>query len=154
MDGWEVAQRLRAEGHGEARIVVLSANIGDMPVPSGEETAHDEVLAKPFDLRRLYDILQAQLGLDWLDGSEPAVVSPAAAAPPVGGPTRGEVEEMLQMARIGYARGVEQTLAAVEARVEAEGGTIHPRLVELRRALADFDMGRVTSELEAFDGDA
>ena len=28
--------------------------------------------------------------------------------------------------------------------------TLHPRLVELRRALADYDMGRVTACLEAF----
>ena len=170
MDGWELSRRLRAEGHTAAKIVVLSANIGDMPVPSGEDPAHDDVLAKPFDLRRLTDILEAQLGLEWLgeeaagaaDRTAEAPSEPPArvtAPPPVTAgatvrPTPAEIVEMLQMARIGYARGVEQKLAAIEARLRGEGAALHPRLVEMRRALADFDLARVTSELEAFDVEA
>ncbi|MDK9697359.1 MAG: ATP-binding protein, partial [Siculibacillus sp.] len=68
MDGWEVARRLREGGHSAARIVILSANIGDTSPPAAEAAAHDEVLAKPFDLGRLLDILQVQLGLEWFDG--------------------------------------------------------------------------------------
>jgi CheY-like chemotaxis protein len=154
MDGWEVARRLRESGHGAARIVVLSANIGDTSPPPAEEEAHDAVLAKPFELRRLFDILQVQLGLEWLDDDEapPSPAGPAPAkAPP---PEPAEIAEMLQLARIGYARGLEQKLVAVEARLGADGGPLHPCLAEVRRALADFDMGRVVSELESFDADA
>ena len=169
MNGWELARRLRTAGHESAKIVILSANIGDTPTPTGEAAAHDDVLAKPFDLRRLYDILEARLGLVWLaegEGSEaeaeaaaPVEETARAAIPSVASgatsrPTRAEIAEMLQMARIGYARGVEQKLAAVEARLGGQGAAPHPRLVEMRRALADFDLARVTSELEAFDVEA
>ena len=154
MDGWELARALRSGGHEAAKIVILSANVGDTPQPSGEDAAHDDVLAKPFDLRRLYDILQAQLGLEWLDGSEVADAAGGVAAGATPGPNRVEIEEMLQLARIGYARGLEQKLAAVEARLGADGAALHPRLVEVRRALADFDLGRVMNELEALDADA
>ncbi len=173
MTGWEVARRLREAGHTATRIVILSANIGDSTPPNGAETAHDDALAKPFDLRRLFDILQVQLGLEWLDGEvpgpdptiagvRPVGVATAAAVPPVVGagnggaviaPEPGEIVEMLQLARIGYARGLDQKLSAVEIRIGEAGGAPHPRLVELRRALADFDMTRVVSELESFDVD-
>ena len=149
MDGWELARTLRASGFDTAKIVILSANVGETAPPTGEEAAHDDALAKPFDLRRLFDILQAQLGLDWLE--EPP--SPEKSETPdaeAAGPERGEVEEMLQLARIGYVRGIEQKLAAVEARLGVGGVPLHPRLVELRRALADYDMSRVTAILEAF----
>jgi len=150
MDGWELARSLRDHGHTTAKIVILSANIGDRPPPVGEVAVHDEVLAKPFDLRRLTDILEAQLGLEWIGEAEPV----AAAAVKGARPSPAEIAEMLQLARIGYARGLEQALEAVEARLGADGAALHPRLVEVRRALADFDMGRVAGELEALDADA
>ena len=166
MDGWEVARRLREAGHGAAPIVILSANVGDTAPPAGAEAAHDEVLAKPFDLARLFDILQTRLGLEWLDAEGPEAPRPvpqppppAASAPAVAdagvgaAPDRVEIAEMLQLARIGYVRGLDQKLTAVEARLVAAGNGPDPRLVELRRALAAFDLGRVVSELESFDVD-
>ncbi len=154
MDGWEVARRLRAGGFAEARIVILSANVGETQPPSGEEAPHDDALAKPFDLRRLFDILQVQLDLEWRDAPPP--VAPLATAPTVAAaaPTRGEIEEMLRLAHIGYARGLEQKLTAIETRLGEGGARLHPRVVEARRALADFDMARVVAELEGFDNDA
>jgi CheY-like chemotaxis protein len=156
MDGWELAATLRASGFGGTRIVVLSANIGESRPPSVEIDAHDDALAKPFELRRLLDVIQVQLGLDWLH--EPPVaaraVETAAQVSTAPRPSRTEIEEMMQLARIGYVRGLEQKLTAIEARLGAGGVALHPRLVEVRRATADFDMGRVVSELEAFDGDA
>ncbi|MDK9698422.1 MAG: hypothetical protein OEL76_18775, partial [Siculibacillus sp.] len=143
-------------------------NIGDTSPPAAEAAAHDEVLAKPFDLGRLLDILQVQLGLEWFVGGEPPAGRPQAPAPapppppgppagapkPAAEPERGEIAEMLQLARIGYVRGLDQKLTAVEARLAGLGGPPHPRVVEMRRALADFDMARMVSELESFDADA
>ena len=61
---------------------------------------------------------------------------------------------MLQWARIGYVRGVAQSLAAIETAIVAEGRTPGERLRTLGRAAADFDMTRLIALLEALDGDA
>ncbi|MCE1236607.1 MAG: ATP-binding protein [Hyphomicrobiales bacterium] len=153
MDGWEVATRLREAGYG-GRIVVLSANVGETPPPEAEIAAHDDLIAKPFDLSRLIDRLQAHLGLDWT--SEPAASTTAepAAAAYDDRPTREEARDLLQWAGIGYVRGVVSKLEAIETEIRAGGGAPGKRLVELARAAEAFDMDRLVRLLEASDGDA
>ncbi len=154
MDGWTLARTLRETGFAAAKIVILSANVGESRPPDGEAVVHDDVLPKPFDLKRLLDRIQALLGLEWLHEPPP----PETAPPPLPAcddrPNREEAREMLQWARIGYVRGVAQSLAAIETAIVAEGRTPGERLRTLGRAAADFDMTRLIALLEALDGDA
>jgi signal transduction histidine kinase/CheY-like chemotaxis protein len=158
MDGWEVAERLRAAGYG-GRIVILSANVGETRPPEAEIAAHDDVIAKPFDLGRLLDRVQTLLGLEWTSGAPaapaeaPAAVASAAAAVPGfdDRPTAAEARDLLQWARIGYVRGVVSRLEAIEAEIRAGGGVPGGGLVELARAAEAFDMARLVRLLEAID---
>ena len=154
--GWEVAQSLRERGYG-GKIVILSANVGDTRPPDMEIAAHDDVVAKPFEVARLLERLQVHLGLTWCAAPE-AETAPrdvaAKPAPPDDRPTPAEANDLLQWARIGYVRGVAQRLAAIEAEITAAGGEAGARLVELIRAAEAYDMTRLVALLEGSDADA
>ncbi|NLH82483.1 MAG: response regulator, partial [Phyllobacteriaceae bacterium] len=152
MGGWEVASRLRESGYG-GRIVILSANVGDTRPPEAEIAVHDDVIAKPFDLARLLDRLQVLLGLEWTAEAEAPSAAPEIAVAD-DRPTPAEAGELLQWARIGYARGIASRLEAIEGEIRAAGRRPGPRLVELARAAEAFDMARLTTLLEGCDGDA
>ena len=152
LDGWAVAARLRESGYA-GKIVVLSANVGDTRPPETEIAAHDDVVAKPFEVARLLDRLQVHLGLTWCAAPRP----PAPAAMPSPSdrrPSEAEANELLQWARIGYARGIAQRLAAIEAEIAAMGAVPGVRLGELVRAADAFDMARLVALLEGPDDDA
>ncbi len=152
MNGWELAAALRAVGFASARIVILSANVGESRPPEGEVAMHDDVVAKPFEVRRLLDRVQALLGLEWMH--EPPVPEPVPASMVSDDrPTRAEARELLQLARIGYVRGLSEMLAAITASVTAAGGSPGPRLGRLVEAVAGYDLGAVIRELEAIEGD-
>ena len=165
MTGWELAQALRERGMGQP-IVMLSANVGDTRPAPGESAAHDDTLAKPFDLRQLLDRLQLHLGLLWTGAGDPqrrpaaAGAGPAAAAAmpvapgsgpaaetPAGGglrfPDAAVCEALLQHAAIGYVRGIETCLAALER----EGGD--PAFIaQVRAIMARFDFDRLIALIE------
>ena len=65
MSGWELARALREAGHAKARIVMLSANVGETAPARGEDDAHDDALPKPFDLAQLLDRIGRLLRLEW-----------------------------------------------------------------------------------------
>ena len=159
MNGWEVATALRERGFA-GRIVILSANVGDTRPPEAEIAPHDDVVAKPFDLARLFDRLQVLLGLEWAEpAADPVPPAPSAPSPARRAgtfdhrPDEAETSDLLQWARIGYVRGVASRLAAIEAEIRAAGAAPGHRLVELMRAAESFDMARIVALLEAADAD-
>jgi signal transduction histidine kinase/DNA-binding NarL/FixJ family response regulator len=142
MSGWELAKRLRSEGQRGA-ILMLSANVGVTQPAPAESAAHDEVMAKPFEVKRLLDRLQALLGLVWIEeGAEerPAAVGAMA-------PAREDVEELLRLGRIGYVRGIENKLGQIEA-----DPANRAFVAELRRHLGGFDFRGYTQFLESVRG--
>jgi CheY-like chemotaxis protein len=141
MSGWELARRLRGEGQRGA-ILMLSANVGVTQPAPAESAAHDEVMAKPFEVRRLLDRLQALLGLVWIEeGAERPTAADTTA------PAQEHVEELLRLGRIGYVRGIENKLGQIEA-----DPANHAFVAELRRHLGGFDFRGFTAFLEAVRG--
>ncbi len=146
MSGWDLARALRAAGHDRAAILMLSANIGERPPAAEEESAHDEMLPKPFDLKRLLDRIRALLDLEWIDEE---LASPAApAAGPSVKPGAAHLAELLHLGRIGYVRGIEAKLAALEAEPQAKAF-----VEEMRTHVRNFDLRRYLSVLEAMTDD-
>jgi len=140
MSGWELARRLRDAGQPGA-ILMLSANIGVTHPAPAESAAHDDVMAKPFEVRRLLDRLQALLGLAWIEeGGE----MPAAAVAGFTPPPREHIEELLQLGRIGYVRGIEGKLDQLDA-----DPAYRDFVAEVRTHLRSFDFRRFTATLEA-----
>ena len=147
MNGWALAEALRASGHADAPIVMLSANIGDGQSQTPEGAAHDATLAKPFDLRQLLDRLQALLRLAWIDEAPPPpTVAPELA--PMVSPGTEAVEELLRLGRIGYVRGIEAKLAEIDAEPSHR-----PFVAAVREPLRRFDFRAYAALLEAIGGD-
>ncbi|MBN9000139.1 MAG: response regulator, partial [Rhizobiales bacterium] len=145
MTGWELAARLREGGH-DAPIVMLSANLGEMQPERAEDAMHDGALPKPFAIGQLLDRVKALLRLDWIDEST-AAPKPAAPAP-LRSPGADHVRELLDLGQIGYVRGIEAKLAALEA--EADNQAF---VAEMRIHLRNFDLDRYQAVLEAIDDD-
>ena len=102
MTGWELARRLRENGH-VAPIVMLSASLGEMQPEPAEDAAHNAALPKPFDMRQLLDRIQALLSLDWLD--EPPAPPKIEAPAPLVSPGADHVRDLLDLGQIGYVPG-------------------------------------------------
>ena len=147
MSGWELARALRDNGHRTTPILMLSANIGETMPRREEDDAHDEALAKPFDLAQLLDRIGRLLGLEWSEEAQPA--EPAALPPaPIRNPGRQNLGELLHLGRIGYVRGIEAKLNQL-----AEDPSHHGLVEELRGHLRTFDLKRYAAVLEAIDAD-
>lgn len=144
MNGWALARRLRADGHG-APILMLSANLGEMQPAAAEHAGHDGALAKPFEMRQLLDRIQALLKLDWT--GEPAP-SQRAEAPALTSPGADHVAELLQLGRIGYVRGIEAKLDQLDA--DADNGAF---VAAMRLHLRHFDFDGYHAVLEAIASD-
>jgi len=147
MSGWDLARTLRESAGVTAPILMLSANVGEsMPAP-GENDAHDGMLPKPFDLAQLLDRIGFLMRLQWLTDGAVEKTSDREAAPLVS-PGARHVEELMELGRIGYVRGIEAKLSQL-ADDPAHQGLVQ----ELRGHLRSFDLKRYTAVLEAIDGD-
>ena len=137
MSGLEVAAALRAR-KAQAKILMVSGNLHDA-APHGA-VDYDGFLAKPIDLRALLERVGTLLGLDWVQ-EMPAV----SVAPVVALPQATHLAELLQLARIGYVRGIEAKLAELEGEVPA----LAPFCLQLRGWVRGFEMQKLTAYLEA-----
>ncbi|HEV7285749.1 MAG TPA: response regulator, partial [Kaistia sp.] len=140
MTGWELARRLRENGH-VAPIVMLSASLGEMQPEPAEDAAHDAALPKPFDMRQLLDRIQALLSLDWLD--EPPAPPKIEAPAPLVSPGADHVRELLDLGQIGYVRGIEAKLDELAAETDNQ-----PLVAALRTHLRNFDFDLYQTTLE------
>ncbi len=140
MDGWELVERLRALGQ-PGPIVMLSANIGD---GSTAHAGHNDMLAKPFDLRQLTDKLALQMGLDWIYHDKVKADAPAKTSIVI--PAEDHVRELIRLGEIGYVRGIEAKLA------EIAGTPEHQPFAEAVRAYVQvFDLAGYDAFLKTMD---
>ncbi|CAM5764109.1 hybrid sensor histidine kinase/response regulator [Labrys miyagiensis] len=143
MSGWDLARSLRDNAGATAPILMLSANIGESMPAAEENRAHDDMLPKPFDLSQLLERIGFLMRLQWLtDGG--AESSASTAAPELVSPGDRHVEELLELGRIGYVRGIEAKLAQLETDPAAQ-----PFIEAIRGHLRNFDFERYTAVLEA-----
>ena len=140
MSGWELVERLRAlDQPGPA--VMLSANIGDGPAA---HAGHNDMLAKPFDLRQLTDKLALQIGLDWIYHGEAKPAGTGNAGIVI--PAEDQVLELIRLGEIGYVRGIEAKLA------EIAGTPEHLPFAEAVRAYVQaFDLTGYDAFLKTMD---
>jgi signal transduction histidine kinase/CheY-like chemotaxis protein len=135
MNGWKLVDILRGRGV-TAPILMLSANIGDGATVSADR-GHNDLVAKPFDLRQLLDKMQKYLNLVWVEGNaEPP--RPAPPQPPPAGPQPGvsriQVRELAGFSEIGYVRAIEAKLAEL-----ARDPACLPLVEALRDRVRAFD---------------
>ena len=143
LDGWQTAHQLRRAICPSAAIILISGRVDEFR-EGGETDDHDGFLVKPIDLRQLLDKIRLVLSLDW-------ILEEAAAAPvepgPLVLPDRRHVEDLLQLGRIGYVRGIEAKLAELESLDEDYA----PFVALLRDLTRNFALKRYMSVLETLE---
>ena len=111
IDGWETLRRLRAAGWSSVPMAVVSANAFDKGLQAEAQDGRppdQAFFVKPVRRDDLTGWLQQQLGLRWLHAPVVAEVTPAASAsaavaPP---PDAHDFSPLLELVRLGYAKGV------------------------------------------------
>ncbi|WOH84392.1 ATP-binding protein [Bradyrhizobium sp. BEA-2-5] len=109
MDGWTVAEALRASGHHQARILMVSASALEAHGAPLAQPFHDGYLMKPIDIPRLLETIRQLLKIEWQYEAEPA-------PPPQWKPESGSrppvkyVEELISLGQLGYVRAIQLKL--------------------------------------------
>ncbi|GGF47279.1 hybrid sensor histidine kinase/response regulator [Azorhizobium oxalatiphilum] len=144
LTGWEAAAALRTRVAPEARIIMISANAGEMGVRDAEPRHHDDACVKPVDLRALLEKIRVQLNLEWTtqqDAPDVPAVPPAPAKPPAA----SHLDELLKLGQIGYVRGIQAKLQALAT----ESPEHEPFVREMNDIVRTFDLNRYMAVLEA-----
>jgi CheY-like chemotaxis protein len=149
MDGWKVAERLRAEGHRQARILMVSASALEAHGATLAQPYHDGHLMKPIDIPRLLESIRQLLKLEWRhdsDATEPPSWHPdTGSRPPV-----KHIEELIGLGQIGYIKAIQVKLDEIGSEYPEHAG-----FVSQMHALIDrFDLDRyiaILKSLHAYD---
>ena len=108
LNGWEVAKTLRRNGGACPKIIIVSANVQDFCEGGQLDTPHDSFLVKPLNMPHLLEAIKSQMRIEWIydiPTSDKLEISPG---PPPG--IDRHLDELLQLGRIGYVRGIEAKL--------------------------------------------
>ena len=147
MDGWAAAQALRAAGHNDARILMLSATAPEAHIHSLAQPFHDAYLMKPVDIPRLLDEIGQLLRLEWQYESEPPV-GPAWTPRDGLRPAPGHLEELIGLGRIGHIRAIQAKLDELGSEEPEQ----QPFVSEMRGLVDRFDLDRYMAILETLRG--
>ena len=143
MDGWTVAETLRASGHHQARILMVSASALEAHGTPLAQPFHDGYLMKPIDIPRLLETIRQLLKIEWQYGPDEIAVpfwQPESGSRP---PPR-HIEELIGLGQIGYVKGIQLKLDEI--------GSEHPEhadFVAQMRSLVDrFDLDQYMATLK------
>jgi CheY-like chemotaxis protein len=150
IDGIEVARRLRRGRHAATPIIILSAHAPEIRHRPGTSTPYNAVLAKPIDIRRLLELIAAQLGLAWQyvreDAAEPPEIVPQAARAAM----QPYLKQLRYLASIGFVRGIKETLA----RASDEAPAAAPLSAALLFLTENLKLPELISSIDELDDDA
>ena len=141
MDGWETCERLRASGHDELPILVVSANVFDPTAKSGDSMLCNDFIAKPFLLPDLLAKLKLHLGIEWIAAATP---EPAAAQAVRVVPPKATLARLAELGAIGYVKGIQAELAELERR----NPLYAPFCAELRSLVERFRLPEYMNRLK------
>src|SRR5712672_139260 len=143
MDGWTVAETLRATGHRQARILMVSASALEAHGTPLAQPFHDGYLMKPIDIPRLLETIRQLLKLDWEYEVDQIPVPnwkpETGSRPPV-----KHVEELIGLGQLGYIR-------AIQVKLDEIGNDFpeHADFVSQMRSLIDrFDLDQYMATLK------
>ena len=133
-NGWEVARQLREKGFDQLVIVVISADPNALRKPPRPERYHDDVLTKPVSIPDLLNKISFLLQLEWLaEGPDPR---PEPVVPMDNTLEPTMTQELRQLGSIGYIRGIQARLDALEHDAPKDAAFI----AQLRGLVSDFQI--------------
>ncbi|MDD1522834.1 MULTISPECIES: hybrid sensor histidine kinase/response regulator [Bradyrhizobium] len=143
MDGWAVAEALRASGHHQARILMVSASALEAHGAPLAQPFHDGYLMKPIDIPRLLATIRQLLKIEWQYGSDEVAVPlwhPETGSKP---PLR-HIEALIGLGQIGYVNGIQLKLDEI--------GSEHPEhadfVAQMRLLVDRFDLDQYMATLK------
>ena len=143
MDGWKVAETLRAAGHHQARILMISASALEAHGRPLAQPFHDGYLMKPIDIPRLLETIRQLLNVEWTYATG-EIVTPR--WKPDGGkrPPLQAVEDLIGLGHIGYIKGIQIKLDEIGSEFPE-----HAEFVSQMRSLVDrFDLDQYMATLK------
>jgi len=144
MDGWQVAETLRTNGHRQARILMISASALEAHGTPLAQPFHDGYLMKPIDIPRLLETIRQLLKLEWR--YHPGETAPATGWRPDTGsrPPVKHIEELIGLGQLGYVRAIQVKLEEIGSEYPE-----HADFVSQMRALIDrFDLDQYMATLK------
>jgi CheY-like chemotaxis protein len=144
MDGWTVAETLRATGHHQARILMVSASALEAHGAPLAQPYHDGYMMKPIDIPRLLETIRQLLKLEWQYEAEHAVVTPRWRPDTGSRPPVRHVEELIGLGQLGHIR-------AIQLKLDEIGNELpeHANFVSEMRSLIDrFDLDQYMAALK------
>ena len=143
MDGWKVAETLRASGHHQARILMVSASALEAHGTPLAQPYHDGYLMKPIDIPRLLETIRQLLKIEWTDDTD-QVATPCWRPETCSRPPVKHVEELIGLGQIGHIRGIQVKLDEIDS-----GYPEHANFVSQMRMLVDrFDLDQFMATLK------
>ena len=138
MDGWQTSRLIRQSVGSQAPIIVVSANAFADDGERRLDPACNDYLAKPVHGPALLEKIRQHLNLAWVrrESSEPSPV--AFVAPPA-----AALEELRELASLGYVRGVLERLD----RLEQEAPACAPFIERLRGLARRFQLDELSRSL-------
>ncbi|MDE8345166.1 MAG: hybrid sensor histidine kinase/response regulator [Acidocella sp.] len=119
ISGLDIAAKLRTRFGAGIRILIVSGNFhdakrirhdGDIATSTA---AHDDFLAKPIDIRAFLEKIRLLLRLNWIHETKMELQLPLDPPPAMRHPARPHLEDLLQLGRIGYIKGIEAKLTEI-----------------------------------------
>ncbi len=149
IDGWTVAETLRANGHHHARILMISASALEAHGAPLAQPFHDGYLMKPIDVPRLLELIGQLLKVEW--SHEPNAVQPQETPAPTWNlnddqrpPTR-YVDELIDLGQIGYVTAIHLKLDEMD-----KDHPEHAAFVSQMRSLVQrFDLWQYMATLKS-----
>lgn len=147
MDGWETSRLIRRNAQSQAPIIVISANAFADDRERSVSADCSDYLAKPVHTPELLERIHKHLDLQWLrrTAHNPAATSELAVLP-----SSSDLEALRELGAIGYIRGIQEKLDAIDRLTPASTGFTAPlralvkgyRLDEFNRQLKEAEHER------------
>ena len=143
MDGWKVAEALRATGHHQARILMVSASALEAHGRPLAQPFHDGYLMKPIDIPRLLESIRQLLKIEWTYDTDQAA-APRWRPDPASRPPVRHVEELIGLGQIGYIKAIRVKLDEIASECPEQAD-----FVSQMRSLVDrFDLDQYMATLK------
>lgn len=147
MSGWELAAAIRERIH-HATIIMISANAAEVTPESSGVPPHDAYLFKPIRITQVLDYIAKHAGIVWQHESEEhraASISAAGQLVSLNAPLSDEHRrELIQLAKIGYAKGIKHCLENISKQGNADPATLNT----LQELAAGFQFTALINALE------
>lgn len=143
MDGWTVAEVLRANGHYTARILMVSASALEAHGAPLAQPFHDGYLMKPIDIPRLLETIRQLLKIEWQYEADQVPVPlwklDSRSRPPV-----KHVEELIRLGQLGYVRAIQLKLDEIGTELPEHADFV----TEMRTLVDRFNLDQYMATLK------